>query len=60
MLAHNDRSDDGFQYCLGGPVKDRDDVKRWEDLGVTRMIISPWKRSPEAIEGMHRFADAML
>jgi probable F420-dependent oxidoreductase len=60
MLADNDRSGEGFQYCLGGPVKDRDDVKRWEDLGVTRMIISPWKRSPEAIEGMHRFADSIL
>ena len=27
-----------------------DDVRRWEDVGVTRMIVSPWRRSPEAVE----------
>jgi hypothetical protein len=32
-------------------------VKRWEDAGVTRMIVSPWRRSREAIDGMRRFAD---
>ena len=35
----------------------RDDVARWEELGVTRLIVSPWRRSQEAIEGMRRFAD---
>ena len=60
LLADNGRSDDGFQFCLGGPVANRDDAKRWEALGVTRMVISPWKRSPEAVESMHRFADSVL
>lgn len=60
LLADNGRSTEGFQFCLGGPVIDRDDVKRWEDLGVTRMVISTWKRSPEAVESMHRFADSVL
>ena len=26
----------------------------------TRMIVSPWRRSPEAVESMQRFADAVL
>jgi probable F420-dependent oxidoreductase len=51
------RDDDAFQVCLGGPVESVDDVKRWEQLGVTRLIVSPWRRSPEAIDGMRRFAD---
>ena len=34
-----------------------DDVARWEDLGVTRLIVGPWRRSPEAVESMERFAD---
>jgi probable F420-dependent oxidoreductase len=46
-----------FQICLGGPVTGVDDVRRWEELGVTRLIVSPWRRSPEAIDGMRRFAD---
>ena len=33
---------------------------RWEDLGVTRMIVAPWKRSSEAIDGLRRFADRVL
>lgn len=46
-----------FQICLGGDVSSADDVRRWEDLGVTRLIVSPWPRSKEAIDGMRRFAD---
>ena len=46
-----------FQICLGGPVDVADDVARWEELGVTRLVVSPWRRSPEAIDGMRRFAD---
>ena len=46
-----------FQICLGGPVTDADDVRRWEELGVTRLIVSPWRRSPEAMDGVRRFAD---
>ncbi len=56
-LARAGRSPDGFQIVLGGPVESADDVKRWEDLGVTRMIVSPWRRSPEALDGLHRFAE---
>ena len=46
-----------FQICLGGPVTSADDVQRWDELGVSRLIVSPWRRSPEAIDGMRRFAD---
>ena len=46
-----------FQTCLGGPVTGADDVGRWEELGVTRLVVSPWRRSPDAVDGMRRFAD---
>jgi probable F420-dependent oxidoreductase len=46
-----------FQICLGGPVTSLDDVRRWEELGVTRLVVSPWRRSPDAVDRMHRFAD---
>ena len=48
-----------FQYCLGGPVDSVDDVERWAALGVTRLIISPWRRSKEAIDGLRHFADTI-
>jgi probable F420-dependent oxidoreductase len=50
------RSLDGFQVCLGGAVDSSADVARWESIGVTRLIVSPWRRSPDAVEGLCEFA----
>lgn len=58
LLAAEGRDAAGFQLCLGGGVATPDDAKRWEDIGVTRMVFSPWARAKEAIDGMRRFADA--
>jgi probable F420-dependent oxidoreductase len=52
-----DRDTAEFHICLGGQVTGADDVRRWEELGVTRLIVSPWRRSPDAVDGMRRFAD---
>ena len=49
-------TDPDFQIILGGAVESKTDVARWEELGVTRMIVSPWRRSKEAIDGLQRFA----
>ena len=57
LLDEQGRDPAAFQYCLGGPVASRDDVARWEEVGVTRLVISPWRRSREAIDGMRRFAE---
>ena len=57
LLAEQDRDPEDFQYCLGGPVESLDDVQRWADIGVTRLVISPWPRSRQAIDGMRRFAE---
>jgi probable F420-dependent oxidoreductase len=57
LLVEHGRGDTGFEVCLGGPVARRDDVQRWEEVGVTRLIVSPWRRSPEALDGIRAFAD---
>jgi len=55
-LEANGRSLDGFQVCLGGPVETTADVERWESVGVTRLLVSPWRRSPDALDGLRAFA----
>jgi probable F420-dependent oxidoreductase len=55
-LDTNGRSLDGFQVCLGGTVESAADVDRWQSIGVTRLIVSPWRRSPDAVDGLHAFA----
>jgi probable F420-dependent oxidoreductase len=57
LRAESGRDVASFQICLGGPVNGADDVRRWEELGVTRLVVSPWRRSPDAVDGMRRFAD---
>lgn len=59
LLTELGRDPDGFQIVLGGAHESVDDVRRWEDVGVTRLIVAPWRRSREAIDGMRRFADQM-
>jgi probable F420-dependent oxidoreductase len=49
-----------LEVTVGNAVSTRDDVKRWEDAGVDRLIVSPWARSREALEGLDRFATAIL
>jgi probable F420-dependent oxidoreductase len=49
-----------FEVTIGGAVESRDDVKRWADAGVDRLIVTPWRRSPEAVEGIRRLADVVL
>lgn len=55
-LETNGRSLDGFQVCLGGAVDSAADADRWEAIGVTRLIVSPWRRSPDAVAGLQAFA----
>ena len=38
---------------LSGP----DDLKRWQDAGVDRLVLAPWRRSPEAVESLERAAE---
>jgi probable F420-dependent oxidoreductase len=38
------------------PVQGPDDVKRYAEAGIGRVIVSPWKKSSEALEGLKRFA----
>jgi probable F420-dependent oxidoreductase len=57
LRREHGRGDGAFQICLGGAVASPEDVARWEELGVTRLVVSPWPRSPEAVDGVRRFAE---
>jgi probable F420-dependent oxidoreductase len=48
---------DGFSISVGGTVRDADDVERYAEAGVDRLIVSPWARTSEALSGIARFAD---
>lgn len=57
LLRGNGRDGAAFQIVLGGAVHGPSDVEEWEDVGVTRLIVSPWESSRAAVEGLGSFAD---
>jgi probable F420-dependent oxidoreductase len=54
------RADRPVVTTVMGAVADRGDVERWEAAGVDRLIVVPWRRSPDAVEGLERFAEEHL
>jgi probable F420-dependent oxidoreductase len=54
------RERDAFEITLGAQLASRDELKRWEDAGVTRVLSSPWRRSREAIDGLRAYAELVL
>jgi len=45
-----------FEVTVGGECTSADDVAAWEAAGVDRLIVSPWKRSRDALPAMESFA----
>jgi probable F420-dependent oxidoreductase len=48
------------QVTMHGAIAQPDDVARYADAGVTRVIVTPWARTSEAIDGLARFADEVI
>jgi probable F420-dependent oxidoreductase len=49
-----------IEVTISGDVTSPADVERYEKAGVTRLIVRPWSRSSEALDGVRRFADEVL
>jgi hypothetical protein len=48
------------EVTLSGEITRPDDVERYAQAGVTRLIVRPWSRSREALDGIRRFADQVI
>ena len=46
-----------FDATIGAAVADKEDAQRWADAGVTRILVAPWRRSREAVDGLRTFAE---
>ena len=62
LLAASGRADAPFEYTVshGGGALDRDTVRRYEDAGIDRVGVLPWRRGKDAEEAMGRLAEAVL
>jgi probable F420-dependent oxidoreductase len=48
-----------FQVTVGGAIDSPADQAAWEASGVSRVIVSPWQRSSQAIDGLRRLAETL-
>lgn len=56
-----DERGDDFEITVGtDALTEPDDVGRWEEVGVDRLIVAPWRRSSGALDGLKQFAERML
>jgi probable F420-dependent oxidoreductase len=49
-----------FQVTMGARVTSVDDARRYEDAGVTRLIVTPYSHPREAAEAFQRFGEEII
>ena len=57
LLKENGRENEPFETVCLARVNSKDDIERWHDAGMTRLIVTPWNKGNEAMDGIRRFAD---
>ncbi|HVU71637.1 MAG TPA: LLM class F420-dependent oxidoreductase, partial [Mycobacteriales bacterium] len=50
------RDPDAITLTVGGVASTEDDVKAYAAAGISRIIVSPWRGSKNAIDGLQRYA----
>lgn len=61
LLAQVGRASAAFEMTVscGVPTLTRDDIRRYEDAGVDRVVVLPWRRGREAEEALRQLAEAV-
>jgi probable F420-dependent oxidoreductase len=60
LRAEAGRAEAPFTVTVGGALEAPADQERWLEAGVDRLVVRPWRRSREALDGLRRFADRFL
>jgi probable F420-dependent oxidoreductase len=48
------------EVTMGGSVTSPEDAARYEQAGVDRVIVRPWQKSREALDGIRRYAEEVM
>jgi probable F420-dependent oxidoreductase len=49
-----------FEVTVGGECATEEDVLAWEKAGVDRLIVTPWRRTAEVLDGLEAFAGRFI
>ncbi len=48
------------EVTTSAPAGTPDNIERAADAGIDRLIVMPWRRTREALDGIARFADEVI
>jgi probable F420-dependent oxidoreductase len=60
LRAREEREHEPFEVTIGANVRSRGEAERFAELGVHRLMLTPWDRSREAAAGLRRAAELLL
>jgi alkanesulfonate monooxygenase SsuD/methylene tetrahydromethanopterin reductase-like flavin-dependent oxidoreductase (luciferase family) len=60
LRAREEREHEPFEITLGAALRTKDDAARLAELGVHRLVLTPWDRSREAVDGLRRTAELLF
>jgi probable F420-dependent oxidoreductase len=60
LRREEEREHEPFEITIGAALPSRDEAARYAELGVARLMLTPWQRSREAVDGLRRAAQRLL
>ena len=60
LREREERAHEPFEITIGASLESKDDAARFAALGVHRVLLTPWQRSREAVDGLRRAAELLL
>jgi probable F420-dependent oxidoreductase len=59
LREREERAHEPFEITIGADLASREDGERFAELGVHRILLTPWRRSREAVDGLRRAAERL-
>jgi alkanesulfonate monooxygenase SsuD/methylene tetrahydromethanopterin reductase-like flavin-dependent oxidoreductase (luciferase family) len=60
LREREERAHEPFEITIGASPASKEDAARLAEAGVHRILMSPWQRSREAVDGLRRAAERLL
>ena len=60
LRAREERESEPFEITIGANLGSRGEAERFAELGVHRIMLTPWQRSREAVDGLRQAAELLL
>jgi hypothetical protein len=60
LRVREEREHEPFEITIGAAIRAKGEAARFASLGVHRLVLTPWNRSREAVDGLRRAAEMLF